>query len=82
MAMGIPVITNSGVGDVEEIVTKYNAGYVVRDFSEKEFMSVVNNIAAGNSFNNEEIRKGAFDFYALPKAIECYRKVYETIFKM
>ena len=82
MAMGIPVITNSGVGDVEEIVIKYNAGYIVRDFSEKEFMSVVNNIAAGNSFNNEEIRKGAVDFYALPQAIECYRKVYETIFKM
>ena len=81
MAMGIPVITNSGVGDVEEIVTKYHAGYVVHDFSEKEFTSVVNNIAAGNNFSKEEIRKGAFDFYALPEAISRYREVYEAIFK-
>ena len=31
MAMGIPVITNSGVGDVEEIVKKYEGGFVVED---------------------------------------------------
>ena len=72
---------NSGVGDVAEIVTKYNAGYVVRDFSEKEFETVVTGIAAGNNFNKEDIRKGAFDFYALPEAIDRYRKVYEVIFK-
>ena len=80
MAMGIPVITNSGVGDVEEIVIKYNAGYIVHDFSEKGFAAVVNSIAAGNNFNKEEIRKGAFDFYALSEAINRYRKVYEAIF--
>lgn len=80
MAMGVPVITNSGVGDVEEIVTKYHAGYVLNDFSEEVFTSVVNNIARGNNFNKEEIRKGAFDFYALPEAINRYREVYETIF--
>ena len=81
MAMGIPVITNSGVGDVAEIVTKYRAGYIINDLSENEFNTVANNIAGGNNFNREEIRKGAFDFYALPEAIERYRKVYAGIFK-
>ena len=29
MAMGIPVICNKGVGDMDEIVIKYNSGVVV-----------------------------------------------------
>ena len=81
MAMGIPVITNSGVGDVAEIVTKYKAGFVVNDFSDNEFLSVVNDIAGGVQFDNSNIRKGAFDFYALPEAISRYREVYEAVFK-
>ncbi|CAN5760978.1 glycosyltransferase family 4 protein [soil metagenome] len=80
MAMGIPVITNSGVGDVAEIVSKYNAGYVVDDFSENAFNDVVNKIATENNFNKDEIRKGAFDFYALPEAINRYQKVYKAVF--
>lgn len=79
MAMGIPVITNSGVGDVAEIVGRYNAGYVIDKFTEEEYESVVKNIASGKTFNREEIRKGAFDFYALDNAIESYRQVYEVI---
>ncbi|MEP6711014.1 MAG: glycosyltransferase [Ferruginibacter sp.] len=79
MAMGIPVITNSGVGDVKEIVEKYDAGYIVNDFSEKEFTVLINRIAAGNNFDKERIRKGAFDYYALSKAIGHYRKVYSAV---
>src|SRR5206468_9429079 len=33
MAMGIPVITNSGVGDVEEIIEKYKSGFVVTEMN-------------------------------------------------
>lgn len=81
MAMGIPVITNSAVGDVAEIVNRYQAGYVINDFSVKEFNEVVNDIAAENYFNREEIRNGAVDFYSLSEAIGRYRKVYAEIFK-
>jgi glycosyltransferase involved in cell wall biosynthesis len=35
-AMGIPVITNSEIGDVDEIVNMNNAGIVISDFSENE----------------------------------------------
>ena len=81
MAMGIPVITNSGVGDVEDIVTKYHGGFITDDFSEHEMAGIVNKIAEGNSFNKDEIRKGAFDFYALTNAIESYSEVYAAIFE-
>lgn len=79
MAMGIPVIANSGVGDVAEIVKKYEAGYIIDHFTDTEFSNIVKSIAAGNEFKRDDIRKGAFDFYALPEAIARYRKVYDSI---
>jgi glycosyltransferase involved in cell wall biosynthesis len=81
MAMGIPVITNSCVGDVAEIVAKYNAGYVVSDFTDPTFTSVIDKIIAGNPFDKMAIRHGAKDFYSLETAVERYRKVYDKILK-
>ena len=79
MAMGIPVITNSGVGDVAEIVTKYHAGFVLQDFSDKSFSDTVDKIAAGSHFNRDEIREGAKAYYSLSEAVNRYRYVYKTI---
>ncbi len=81
MAMGIPVITNSGVGDVAEIVTKYNAGFIVDGFSNHAFETVINKVIDSESFNKEAIRNGAKDFYALETAVKCYRKVYDKILR-
>ena len=80
MAMGIPVITNSGVGDVTEIVTKYNAGYIINDFSDESFNRIIEKIKEGNPFDKALIRAGAKNFYALETAVELYKKVYEKIF--
>ena len=81
MAMGIPVITNSGVGDVKEIVDKYNAGYVVKDFSDESFNIVIDKMVSGNSFNRSAIRKGAEEVYSLINAVDRYRTVYAKIFE-
>jgi glycosyltransferase involved in cell wall biosynthesis len=79
MAMGIPVITNSGVGDVKEIVDKYDAGFVVDDFSDKAFSDVIQQMAGGKKFDSEKIRKGAIEFYSLEKALDSYSFVYKNI---
>ena len=76
MAMGIPVITNAGVGDVKEIVTKYNAGIVLDDFSEQAMDTAVNEIASGKTFDAANIRKGAEAVYSLDKAVQIYSSVY------
>ncbi len=80
MAMGIPVITNSGVGDVKEIVEKYKAGYILDDFSESTMQKTVDAICANNSiFNADEIRKGAIEFYSLDNTLVTYGKVYKSV---
>lgn len=79
MAMGIPVITNAGVGDVEEITTKYNAGIVLKDLNPNEYQKAAEIISKENHFNKEEIINGAKEYYDLEKAIRKYLKVYNTI---
>ncbi len=80
MAMGIPVITNGGVGDVKEIVNKYAAGYVVDDFSEESLKVVIDQIKNGRYFDSAAIREGAKEFYSLNKALKSYHKVYLEVF--
>ncbi len=79
MAMGIPVITNGGVGDVKEIVEDYKAGLVVDDFSDAAFAKVIAQIGT-SSFDLSAIREGATKFYALENAVATYKKVYAAIF--
>jgi glycosyltransferase involved in cell wall biosynthesis len=79
MAMGIPVITNSGVGDVKEIVEQYNGGFVVDDFTTASFTAIIDQMLAGKAFDASEIRKGAVDFYSLEKAVELYTKLYKEV---
>lgn len=79
MAMGIPLITNAGVGDVEEITTKYNAGIVIKQLNENEFESAAELIASDKQFDKEEIIAGAREYYNLDNAVQKYLKVYKKI---
>ena len=79
MAMGIPVITNAGIGDVEEITTKYNAGFVLQTLNEVEYERAALAISEGRTFNKEEIIAGAKEYYDLEAAIQKYLYVYKKI---
>ncbi len=79
MAMGIPVITNGGVGDVEEITTKYNAGIVLKNLNAMEYEKAATVIAEGKKFNKDEIIQGAKEYYNLENAIQKYLYVYRKI---
>ena len=78
MSMGIPVITNAGVGDVKEIVEAYSGGIVLENFTDQEFKRAVE-IIISRKFNQEKIRQGAVEIYSLDQAIDRYQKIYEEI---
>lgn len=79
MAMGIPVITNSGVGDVKEIVEKYHSGFVVDGFSDRDFNKIIDKMMSPVLFDPRGIRKGAMAFYALDKAVVSYNELYNEM---
>lgn len=78
MAMGIPVITNSGVGDVETIVAKYNSGVVLKKLEREDFLHYAE-ILKTLKFDEKKIRHGATEFYNLDSAVQKYLKVYRQL---
>lgn len=81
MAMGIPVITNGGVGDMYEIVTENNAGFIVDDFSDDSFNKVIRVMMDNPAFSKQDIRKAATGIYALDNAVKSYTRIYTAIVK-
>ncbi len=79
MAMGIPVITNSGVGDVADIVLQYQSGIVINEFTPTAFETAAQKIITAAKYNAADIRKGAIEFYALENAVKKYCKIYNSI---
>ena len=80
MAMGIPVIANSGVGDVKEIIEKYEAGLVIDTFTEDAMNQLADAaIDKKTAFDAHKIREGAKEFYNLEKTVQTYKEVYKKI---
>jgi glycosyltransferase involved in cell wall biosynthesis len=79
MAMGIPVITNSGVGDVAAIVQTTKSGIVIDEFTDAGMKNAVSEIMNNPDYNAAAIRKAATEFYSLEKAIEKYCSIYKAI---
>ena len=63
MAMGIPIICNTGVGDSSEIVLKTNSGWVVNTFNLNEYNEVIDQI------NNESLQKNKTDIISHSKQL-------------
>jgi len=80
LSMGIPVIVNVGVGDVEETVNNANAGYVLHDFKEEDFKKAVDAIPSLLQKQPADIRKAVENVYSLERGIQLYRKSYQQIF--
>ncbi len=83
MAMGVPVVTNKGVGDVADIVARYHSGIVLEHLNEQHFviaaMKISKEISERAAINGTEIREGAREYYDLDKAVKKYKKIYDEV---
>ncbi|MBL4861803.1 MAG: glycosyltransferase [Crocinitomicaceae bacterium] len=76
MSMGIPLICNSGVGDTDEIVEKYSAGIVIKQFDLPTYQS---NMIDPSAFDPDKIAEGANDYFSLQEGVNRYLSVYREI---
>ncbi|RYD79968.1 MAG: glycosyltransferase [Sphingobacteriales bacterium] len=79
MALGIPVITNGGVGDMYEIVTSNKAGFITDDFTDASFNNIIATLKNKPSFSKNDIRHAAHKIYALDNAVRAYTRLYNKI---
>ena len=78
MAMGVPVVCNSAVGDSGEVVERYNAGIVIDQFSPEAYKLAIEKLKK-TEFSPGPIIKGAKDYFSLEKGVQTYMQVYQEI---
>jgi hypothetical protein len=60
------------------VVEKYNAGIVIKQFSNEAYCNDIQNLTT-TSFDKVAIRQGAKEFFSLDTGVEKYSSVYEKI---
>lgn len=73
MVMGIPLICNAGVGDTDAIVTRYESGTVINEFSQSAYEEAVRK---GISYDKSKTVEGAKEYFSLETGVERYARIY------
>lgn len=80
LAVGIPVVANAGVGDVEEVLCDTAAGVVVTAFDEDSMRSAASELVALRP-DPRNIREGARRWFNLKEGITKYHEIYAALGK-
>lgn len=78
MAMGKPVITNKGWGDVEDLIIKKN-GVLVDDFQFISYKKASNQLIYERKYDSAEIRNFANQYFSLDNGVEAYNQIYRKL---
>ncbi len=79
MSMGIPFITNSGVGDIDSLVNQYKTGIVIKDQTETAYREAIKSIPALLEQDTEIIRNVAKTKYSLDFGVASYYNIYNQL---
>ena len=78
-ALGIPVIANSGVGDVKQVVDRLDGGWIVDPCSDTDLMEVVQNLDTICSKGGRRLRDASRSMLGLEFATQCYQSIYDKL---
>jgi glycosyltransferase involved in cell wall biosynthesis len=81
LAMGIPLICNNNVGDVEEIIKMTDGGFCISDMNELTFIKIIQSMNICPLVSKETIREKSKQFYDLQLGLKLYLTVYSRIFE-
>lgn len=76
MAMGIPIVCNSGVGDTDKIIMDSSAGKVLQKLDTENFERCH---LDPSKYDKTKIRAGAEKWYSLEDGVEKYYVIYESL---
>jgi len=77
--MGIPVLCNAGVGDLEEQVEALKAGWVLRELEPAGYARVAGRIDDLVQLGGEGLRERSARLFALDIAVARYAEVYRAL---
>ena len=78
LSLGIPIISNSGVGDIDEIISKTKSGIIVEDTTLKSLNECLKKIELFKVDHNL-VRESSRKFFDLENASDEYLKIYKFL---
>ncbi len=81
MAMGIPIITNTGIGDSDSILNDTKSGVLVNKFDMPGYQKAVKELDVLLKLDKMAIRKAAEKYYSLTNGIQLYLSTYKKLRK-
>lgn len=78
MGMGIPVVSNGGVGDTAAVIGEYKSGIVIDGFTTDAYQKAVAQLQH-LPFQPDSIRDGASGYFSLKEGVEKYNNIYRAI---
>lgn len=78
MSLGIPIVCNTGIGDVDKLIRETGAGILVEVPDEPHFDTAIQQLLT-SSFSKQAIRKAAEENLSLAHGIENYHKIYALL---
>ncbi|MCP4521826.1 MAG: glycosyltransferase family 4 protein [Cytophagales bacterium] len=80
MAMGIPVIANTNVGDTDFIIENSQSGILVKDFEKSAYQTIISQLDTYlENIDISHLQKEAYTYYSLEKGIQKYTDIYKHI---
>lgn len=79
LSMGIPIICNANVGDVDHIITKSNTGIVIKSFNRENYLDAIDRMAEYDEVDIAERAASVKDFFDLKTGVERYASVYQKL---
>ena len=81
LGVGIPIICNSNVGDVDNIISSSGTGLIIDNFTDAEFDKAINNIDELLKIPKEIFFLTAQKTFSLQNGIDLYNNVYKKVLK-
>jgi glycosyltransferase involved in cell wall biosynthesis len=79
LGMGIPVICNSNVGDIDQIIEANHVGKVIHDFKREEYHRVLNKLDEILALKPSDLRTVSEKLFSLQEGTKRYLGAYQDI---
>ncbi|NNC95599.1 MAG: glycosyltransferase [Chitinophagales bacterium] len=79
LSMGIPVFTNSGVGDVDSIIEESGFGYLIKKFEESHYNQAVEKFLGSKRFDKENMHRYTVENFDSSIGADRYREIYKAL---
>jgi glycosyltransferase involved in cell wall biosynthesis len=83
LASGIPVVSGPDIGDLAEIIKKYNIGTILTDYSKDAYRKALDEIiylTKDRLALSQRCRRAAEEVFSISKAVEKYLSIYQRLY--